>query len=118
MIRRPPISTRTDTLFPYTTLFRSSARAKGVDIKSHAGARRHRRRNGPFGPAEIVRRRQFLQHFIPANLRYPEARRARNFGVICRLAPGPGAMGGKNGIEAERRSEARREGKECGRTGK
>src|SRR3546814_4637204 len=26
MIRRPPISTRTDTLFPYTTLFRSSFR--------------------------------------------------------------------------------------------
>src|SRR3546814_12059937 len=25
MIRRPPISTRTDTLFPYTTLFRSCA---------------------------------------------------------------------------------------------
>src|SRR3546814_1342315 len=27
MIRRPPISTRTDTLFPYTTLFRSPPRA-------------------------------------------------------------------------------------------
>src|SRR3546814_10276539 len=27
MIRRPPRSTRTDTLFPYTTLFRSHARA-------------------------------------------------------------------------------------------
>src|SRR3546814_10968491 len=26
MIRRPPISTRTDTLFPYTTLFRSLGR--------------------------------------------------------------------------------------------
>src|SRR3546814_1391026 len=26
MIRRPPISTRTDTLFPYTTLFRSLVR--------------------------------------------------------------------------------------------
>src|SRR3546814_13230998 len=26
MIRRPPISTRTDTLFPYTTLFRSLRR--------------------------------------------------------------------------------------------
>src|SRR3546814_12303472 len=26
MIRRPPISTRTDTLFPYTTLFRSQRR--------------------------------------------------------------------------------------------
>src|SRR3546814_9712257 len=24
MLRRPPISTRTDTLFPYTTLFRST----------------------------------------------------------------------------------------------
>src|SRR3546814_1758664 len=28
MIRRPPRSTRTDTLFPYTTLFRSEARAR------------------------------------------------------------------------------------------
>src|SRR3546814_5586363 len=27
MIRRPPRSTRTDTLFPYTTLFRSRERA-------------------------------------------------------------------------------------------
>src|SRR3546814_5812788 len=27
MIRRPPISTRTDTLFPYTTLFRSDVHA-------------------------------------------------------------------------------------------
>src|SRR3546814_3122609 len=27
MTRRPPRSTRTDTLFPYTTLFRSDARA-------------------------------------------------------------------------------------------
>src|SRR3546814_6084438 len=29
MIRRPPRSTRTDTLFPYTTLFRSDRRADG-----------------------------------------------------------------------------------------
>src|SRR3546814_4273447 len=28
MIRRPPISTRTDTLFPYTTLFRSAMRRR------------------------------------------------------------------------------------------
>src|SRR3546814_9854415 len=28
MIRRPPRSTRTDTLFPYTTLFRSSKRCR------------------------------------------------------------------------------------------
>src|SRR3546814_10314664 len=30
MIRRPPRSTRTDTLFPYTTLFRSLVRAAGI----------------------------------------------------------------------------------------
>src|SRR3546814_15789659 len=31
MIRRPPRSTRTDTLFPYTTLFRSSASHECLD---------------------------------------------------------------------------------------
>src|SRR3546814_4770045 len=31
MIRRPPRSTRTDTLFPYTTLFRSLERKEPVD---------------------------------------------------------------------------------------
>src|SRR3546814_13918266 len=30
MIRRPPRSTRTDTLFPYTTLFRSLVRTRAV----------------------------------------------------------------------------------------
>src|SRR3546814_8591890 len=30
MIRRPPRSTRTDTLFPYTTLFRSRKRAAAL----------------------------------------------------------------------------------------
>src|SRR3546814_14714008 len=29
MIRRPPRATRTDTLFPYTTLFRSDENAEG-----------------------------------------------------------------------------------------
>src|SRR3546814_1070327 len=32
MIRRPPRSTRTDTLFPYTTLFRSAA--PGIPVKA------------------------------------------------------------------------------------
>src|SRR3546814_3088422 len=31
MIRRPPRSTRTDTLFPYTTLFRSVSLAGGAE---------------------------------------------------------------------------------------
>src|SRR3546814_3230718 len=33
MIRRPPRSTRTDTLFPYTTLFRSARRLDGGERK-------------------------------------------------------------------------------------
>src|SRR3546814_15125730 len=32
MIRRPPRSTRTDTLFPYTTLFRSLSDLKAPDL--------------------------------------------------------------------------------------
>src|SRR3546814_17281088 len=37
MIRRPPRSTRTDTLFPYTTLFRSSSSEKSaVSLMSSA----------------------------------------------------------------------------------
>src|SRR3546814_15330152 len=43
MIRRPPRSTRTDTLFPYTTLFRSGFRRAFGDIAilrlRHAGER-------------------------------------------------------------------------------
>src|SRR3546814_19280222 len=36
MIRRPPRSTRTYTLFPYTTLFRSLVAAGGVDqLRDH-----------------------------------------------------------------------------------
>src|SRR3546814_3263742 len=42
MIRRPPISTRTDTLFPYTTLFRSGLPGQAVFVfaeaeESHVG---------------------------------------------------------------------------------
>src|SRR3546814_13312943 len=36
MIRRPPRSTRTDTLCPYTTLFRSDAKAHGAKIVGEA----------------------------------------------------------------------------------
>src|SRR3546814_2761670 len=39
MIRRPPRSTRTDTLFPYTTLFRSSIRSMSSSRTSIANLR-------------------------------------------------------------------------------
>src|SRR3546814_7767573 len=40
MIRRPPRSTRTDTLFPYTTLFRSTHRDAIRDRGLHLAAAR------------------------------------------------------------------------------
>src|SRR3546814_10969373 len=38
MIRRPPRSTRTDTLFPYTTLFRSQPELRGLEIGDRLAA--------------------------------------------------------------------------------
>src|SRR3546814_6789992 len=52
MIRRPPRSTRTDTLFPYTTLFRSDGRAVGKHtvVRGRRIPRIHLRRRGPRQP--------------------------------------------------------------------
>src|SRR3546814_12097773 len=48
MIRRPPRSTRTDTLFPYTTLFRSEAGGRSAAPSSGlaAGCLQATRANG------------------------------------------------------------------------
>src|SRR3546814_11261272 len=46
MIRRPPISTRTDTLFPYTTLFRSPGLHRVQAVGAVVGVRAV----GPFHP--------------------------------------------------------------------
>src|SRR3546814_6176062 len=48
MIRRTPSSTRTDTLFPYPTLFRSSVRQRqpAIDAEARPGARRGAVRGG------------------------------------------------------------------------
>src|SRR3546814_2050540 len=48
MIRRPPRSTRTDTLFPYTTLFRSPAQSSATAC---AGARKIKRARDDAGPS-------------------------------------------------------------------
>src|SRR3546814_19119570 len=53
MIRRPPRSTRTDTLFPYTTLFRSS-----IDERCW------RERLGVDRDLELVTDPEFLARFI------------------------------------------------------
>src|SRR3546814_15947690 len=53
MIRRPPRSTRTDTLFPYTTLFRSAALVGRGAEEIPFGAERE--------GAEIVRQRHAVR---------------------------------------------------------
>src|SRR3546814_17637520 len=76
MIRRPPRSTRTDTRFPYTTLFRSRKRSE-VDLRSQPENIRRiiavsrRRRDARIvdpqlavvgGQADIVDRRPHQRH--------------------------------------------------------
>src|SRR3546814_1982529 len=57
MIRRPPRSTRTDTLFPYTTLFRSRRDAEGHgDAGNAPGARALRQMGDRALDSEAVQR--------------------------------------------------------------
>src|SRR3546814_4596538 len=57
MIRRPPRSTRTDTLFPYTTLFRSRARSARRRTGSARSPRPAPTRPRTAPPPRSVRRR-------------------------------------------------------------
>src|SRR3546814_4873563 len=55
MIRRPPRSTRTDILFPYTTLFRSqAARLVEIGIVRPAVERRETLRSGGSAAAPVA----------------------------------------------------------------
>src|SRR3546814_7976364 len=49
MIRRPPRSTRTDTLFPYTTLFRSTP-GLGAGRRTGRTRHHHRQHHAPTAP--------------------------------------------------------------------
>src|SRR3546814_7050363 len=60
MLRRPPRSTRTDTLFPYTTLFRSDTDQREVETElqqhdeqgdRHQDLRQHQRQHDQAGDA-------------------------------------------------------------------
>src|SRR3546814_16029075 len=68
MIRRPPISTRTDTLFPYTTLFRS---ARIVAVVAHH---------------EIVPRRHLIDRRVVVEAVFDEIERIVGDAVRQRLA--------------------------------
>src|SRR3546814_3451402 len=59
MIRRPPRSTRTDTLFPYTTLFRSRRETAGA---CHGNAAAHAMDAGAPAPRHRRHRRRSEEH--------------------------------------------------------
>src|SRR3546814_10543109 len=74
MIRRPPRSTRTDTLFPYTTLFRSvelcrpsASRAAGPDADATTGNPQAMASTSPLGkPSALDGRANRLARFRTA----------------------------------------------------
>src|SRR3546814_7697582 len=55
MIRRPPRSTRTDTLFPYTTLFRSAGIRRRRPRSRFRPDQRFAQRQGGYPGAERIR---------------------------------------------------------------
>src|SRR3546814_6675113 len=75
MLRRPPVSTRTDTLFPYTTLFRSGRRHLHYEINR----RLHRHVEEP---ARVRQKRKHVEH---RDAQRPEAMRIKcERGCRCR----------------------------------
>src|SRR3546814_10977442 len=72
MIRRPPKSTRTDTLFPYTTLFRSPVRQRARYFRQ---AHRESRPRSPLRPQVSPRQdRRLAQLPLAAASDQPPAR--------------------------------------------
>src|SRR3546814_18828779 len=97
MIRRPPISTRTDTLFPYTTLFRSFER-----VQSYIRA-------GDIYQANLT---------FPSTLPVPEDPRTLYVAIRGRAQAGHGGIVFTGAqwllsFSPELRSEERRVGQEC-----
>src|SRR3546814_14066644 len=107
MIRRPPRSTRTDTLFPYTTLFRSPPPFL-ADIGAHHVADEARHAFDGCLPAP--------RHQLPLHAtehEYPQRHR-RDQHPQCAVREGNIIT--TNGKMIGTRSEERRVGKECVRT--
>src|SRR3546814_16748951 len=76
MIRRPPVSTRTDTLIPYTTLFRS--------IGKHGVAIHVRMDNGMRGLAALARLQHHQRRFYPCRSKHCR-QKSRLVGAVAAL---------------------------------
>src|SRR3546814_15822950 len=96
MILRSPRSTRTDTLFPYTTLFRSDLQQTLAFERQAQGAPTHRR---------ILFERIHVDVHIGQCLVAPDVDGAEDHRAVARRV--------EHSAIAALRSEERREGKEC-----
>src|SRR3546814_16949556 len=99
MIRRPPRSTRTDTLFPYTTRFRSPPGIQAV----------------PLGPDALIGNaglNSMLETFCPIS-EFCDDRQSNRYPARSRLVASPFGMLVIATGAPEGRSEERRVGKEC-----
>src|SRR3546814_3621483 len=90
MIRRPPRSTRTDTLFPYTTLFRSF----GILDSGFVNATANRSPESPIPNPQSPQRRAERDADAEGMARQPAPRAARCLVRRCDRAGGDGAGGG------------------------
>src|SRR3546814_10347127 len=93
MIRRPPRSTRTDTLFPYTTLFRSVVMSGVEVVDRHPVELRseillHPRHQSPGERFQILIVRAVLRADDEAELVAVVLRPFEPFGTIDRIAVG------------------------------
>src|SRR3546814_9967383 len=83
MIRPPPKSTRTDTLFPYTTLFRSD-HAPGRAPSVARSGRRHRALGGTVAkPSKKRRLSVYLEPDVMKALAAHAARRDQSLSLIA-----------------------------------
>src|SRR3546814_6099908 len=109
MIRRPPRSTRTDTLFPYTTLFRSP-----VPLGAHAAVRQYLRHRVLRGGrhfafvrgaerADIVHRMEIADVLERVGDRFDEVVFADDHGIHVQ----PFALFGDSGASLEDRKSTR-----------
>src|SRR3546814_15466386 len=115
MIRRPPRSTRTDTLFPYTTLFRSSAKGFPNLLCVDMGGTSYDMSvvlNGA-APAETGWNMHH-RYLVGVPMVQVETLGAGG-GSICHVNKGALEVGPAS-AGSDPRSEERRVGKECGRT--
>src|SRR3546814_13319999 len=101
MIRRPPRSTRTDTLFPYTTLFRSRGRGLPFEGNYSSWLEQKEKRLAQEEKTESGRQRVLKQE-LEWIRQSPRARQAKSKARVQAY----------ESLVAQARSEERRVGKE------